>query len=190
LDLTLSTDTLKPKCPFPMTTLRGELMPSQTERLRKRLENTRTFSMRLLEDFNTPEEWARQLHEGGNHAIWFIGHMGTTDNFMISVLSPERSESAGELGDKFGMGSQPSSKVTDYPPVDELLAYMAGRREVFMEILGEMDDAALAEKTPEGSPGFMTDYASVFETAIWHEALHCGQLSMIRRALGNPPIVS
>ena len=89
-------------------------MPSQTERLQKRLENTHTFSMRLLEDFNTPEEWTRQLHEGGNHAIWFIGHMGTTDNFMISVLSPKRSESAGELGDKFGMGSQPSSKSTDH----------------------------------------------------------------------------
>ena len=164
-------------------------MPNQTERLRKRLEQTRAFSCRLLEDFSAPEEWTKQLHEGGNHAIWFVGHMGTVDNFMISILAPEREDSRDEFSQSFGMGSQPSAQITDYPPIEELLAYMSSRREVFLEVLDSLDEESLAKETPEGTPGFMPDYASIFETAVWHEALHSGQLSMIRRALGHSPIV-
>ena len=67
-------------------------MAKQAQRLRQRLERSRGFSARLLEDFSTAEDWTRQLHEGGNHAVWFVGHMGTTDNFMISILDPEQAE--------------------------------------------------------------------------------------------------
>ena len=164
-------------------------MSSQAERLRKRLERTRGFSSRLLEDFSTPEEWTMQLHEGGNHAIWFVGHMGTTDNFMISILSPDRDDSREEFTGAFGMGSQPSTEISDYPPIEELLAYMTSRRDTFLEVLDGLDDEALARGTPEGTPDFMPDFASVFETAVWHEALHSGQLSVIRRALGHSPVV-
>ena len=163
-------------------------MANQAQRLRQRLESTRGFSTRLLEDFSTPEEWTRQLHEGGNHAVWFVGHMGTTDNFMISILDPGLAEEKEGFAGSFGMGSEPSSEITDYPPVEELLSFMTSRREVFLEILDGLDEEALDRETPEGTPGFMPDYASVFETAIWHEALHSGQLSMIRRALGHSPI--
>lgn len=164
-------------------------MSDQAKRLSERLEKARTFSMRLLEDFSTPQEWTRQLHEGGNHAAWFVGHMGTTDNFMISILAPGKAEEREEFTSSFGMGSEPSAEITDYPPVDELLSYMTARRTVLLELLAGLNEEALARETPDGTPGFMPDYASVFETAIWHEALHSGQLSMIRRALGHPPIV-
>ena len=103
-------------------------------------------------------------------------------------LASEQEESREGFSQSFGMGSQPSSQITDYPPVEELLAYMSSRREVFLEVLDGLDEESLARETPEGTPGFMPDYASVFETAVWHEALHSGQLSMIRRALGHQPI--
>ena len=35
----------------------------------------------------------------------------------------------------------------------------------------------------------LPDFAAVFETAIWHEGLHCGQITVARRALGFPPLV-
>ena len=164
-------------------------MANQARRLRQRLERSRGFSARLLEDFSTAEEWTRQLHEGGNHAVWFVGHMGTTDNFMISILDPDRAEEREDYSRSFGMGSEPSAEITDYAPVEELLSFMVSRREVLLEILDGLDEKSLERETPEGTPGFMPDYASVFETAIWHEALHSGQLSMIRRALGHAPIV-
>ena len=63
-------------------------MANQAERLNKRLQSTRDFSMRLLEDFSTAEQWTWQLHEGGNHAAWFVGHMGTTrDTLSRQILA-------------------------------------------------------------------------------------------------------
>jgi hypothetical protein len=162
---------------------------NQRERLKGRLENARKFSLRLLSDFTSPSDWIHQLHEGGNHALWFVGHMGNTDNFMISMLAPDQDNSLENFGDQFGMGSQPSSDFSSYPAVEDLLEYMQQRREVLLTLLAGLEDEQLDESTPEGTPAFMPDVASVFETAIWHEALHSGQLSMIRRALGHPPTV-
>ena len=42
---------------------------------------------------------------------------------------------------------------------------------------------------PPGGPGVLTDVASVFELSSWHEGMHSGQLTMLRRALGHPPNV-
>lgn len=65
---------------------------------------------------------------------------------------------------------------------------MRERREALLGILDELSDEDLGNKTPPGSPDFLPDIGSVFETAIWHEGLHSGQLSMIRRSLGHKPL--
>ena len=162
---------------------------SQQSRLLKQLESARSFSKKLLADFTEPYSWTHQLHEGGNHALWFVGHMGTTDNFMLSLLRPEWSEVNEAYGSLFGLGSQPTSNIDDYPAVEEVLAFMDGRRQRLLQVLEGCGADQLAVQTPEGAPEFMPDFASVFETAIWHEGLHSGQLSLIRRSLGFEPLV-
>ena len=92
-------------------------------------------------------------------------------------------------GSLFGLGSQPTSNIDDYPAVDEVLAFMDGRRQRLLQVLEACGDEQLAVQTPEGAPEFMPDFASVFKTAIWHEGLHSGQLSLIRRSLGFEPLV-
>ena len=71
--------------------------------------------------------------------------------------------------------------------MEEVLAYMRERRAVLLELLADLSDEDLAKPTPEGAPEFLPDIGSVFETAVWHEGLHSGQLSVARRALGFPP---
>ena len=162
---------------------------SQKTRLLKQLQSARSFSSNLLKDFETPKSWIYQLHEGGNHALWFVGHMGTTDNFMLSLLRPDLCHTNEEYAGLFGLGSQPSGNLAEYPTVERVLAFMAERRERLLQALEEMTDEQLAEATPQGAPEFMPDNASVFETAVWHEGLHSGQLSLLRRSLGFDPLV-
>ncbi len=162
---------------------------SQKERLLKQLQAARSFSENLLKDFNTPQAWIHQLHEGGNHALWFVGHMGTTDNFMLSLVRPDLCEDNQEYAALFGLGSQPSADIDDYPPVERVLAFMADRRQKLLQALEEMEQPQLTASTPEGAPEFMPDHASVFETAVWHEGVHSGQLSLLRRSLGFAPTV-
>jgi hypothetical protein len=65
---------------------------------------------------------------------------------------------------------------------------MRGRREVLLSILNTLSDEELGAATPDGAPRFMADFAAVFETAIWHEGMHCGQLTTTRRSLGFTPL--
>ena len=161
---------------------------SQSARLRTQLENVREMSEGFLQSFETPEQWTHQVDPSANHALWFAGHMGIADNYFISTLDPDKAQDAAGYSEIFGMGSQPTSDIEAYPPVDEVLVYMRGRRKVLLEILSGMSDEALAQPTPEGAPDMWPDMASIFEMAIWHEALHAGQVSVARRSLGNHPL--
>src|SRR5690606_4995135 len=114
---------------------------------------------------------------------------GVTDNFFLSIVSPERARDEPSFSEKFGMGSQPTANASDYPPIERVLNYMRDRRQSLLEALAAMSEEDLAQPTPPGSPDFLSNMASVFETPIWHEGLHSGQVSMAHRALGNPPLM-
>ena len=62
------------------------------ERLRRQLASVRQVSERLLADFRTPQEWTFQVHPACNHALWFAGHMATSDNFFLSLIAPEKAK--------------------------------------------------------------------------------------------------
>src|SRR4051812_49150838 len=147
------------------------------ERLLRQLKTTREMSERLLADFKTPEEWTFQAHPACNHALWFAGHMATSDNFFLSLVSPQKSKQLPDFQEKFGMGSQPTNDPAAYPPPQSVVAAMHERRQTLLEALDAMNDDDLMKKTPEGAPEFLPDVASVFELAVWHEGQHRGQLS-------------
>lgn len=159
------------------------------QRLRRQLVQVRQHSERLLADFRTPEQWTFQVHPACNHALWFVGHMATSDNFFLSLIDPTRVVPLPDYQARFGMGSQPTSDPAAYPPPEQVLATMRERRQALLDSLDSLSDDALGRKTPPGAPDFLPDVASVFEVAVWHEGQHAGQLSVVRRALGYPPLV-
>lgn len=160
------------------------------ERLRRQLVQARQMSERLLADFETSQQWTYQIHDDCNHALWFAGHMAHTDNFFLSMID---SSAAVELPTiyqrQFGMGSQPTNVPEDYPSPSDVLEVMRERRATLLEVLDSLDDEDFTKSTPDGAPDFLSDIAAVFEMAIWHEGLHSGQLSSVRRALGHKPIL-
>jgi len=158
------------------------------ERLLRQLKTTREMSERLLADFKTPEQWTFQVHPTCNHALWFAGHMATSDNFFLSLIAPEKKKEMPDFQTKFGMGSQPTNRPAAYPQPESVLATMRERRGALLAALEGMGDEDLAKKTPDGAPDFLPDVGSVFELAIWHEGRHSGQLSVARRALGHEPL--
>lgn len=161
---------------------------SPKQRLQRQLVEMRQRSERLLADFRTPEQWTFQAHPTCNHALWFVGHMATSDNFFLSLVAPDKARQLPDFQARFGMGSQPTSDPAAYPPAESVQDVMRERREVLLSVLDGMNDDDLARKTPDGAPEFLPDVASVFELAVWHEGQHSGQLSIARRALGHKPL--
>lgn len=158
------------------------------QQLYEDLVKTRRFTERLLADFHKPSDWLLQVHPQANHALWVAGHIGQTDNFFLSMVGPELQASEPDYQEKFGTGSEPTSRTEDYPPVGDVLAWMHGRRAALLSILERLAPDNLARPMPAGSPAFLSDYASVFRTANWHECIHAGQITVVRRALGYPPL--
>src|SRR5262249_39091681 len=138
----------------------------------------------------SPKEWTKQVVPGTNHALWFCGHMATADNFFVGMIDPAKKRNLDEWDKLFGMGSQPTSEPDDYPPVAEVLDVMRERRDVLNGLLANMSDDDLAKATSPEMAGFCPDFASIFELAAWHEGLHSGQITVIRRALGHKPVFS
>ncbi len=158
-------------------------------RLKSQLEKVRALTESLLKAFQTPEEWTYQVDATANHALWFVGHISTVDNFFISLLAPNEVRDHDGYRELFGIGSQPVSDPSAYPPVEEVLAYWRERRQTLLKVLDAMSEEDLARSVPDGSPAMWTDFASVLETAIWHETLHAGQVSVARKALGHAPLL-
>jgi hypothetical protein len=156
--------------------------------LRRHLAKVRQISEAYLAAFHTPEQWTLQVHPEANHPLWFAGHIGMVDNFMIGRLSPEKAASVEAYAKLFGMGSRPSASAAEYPPPEEVVAFMRERRQTLLGIFDSLTEDDMARPTPAGTPDFMPDFASVFEAAAWHEALHAGQVSVARRSLGLPPL--
>src|SRR6478672_6984118 len=110
------------------------------ERLLRQLKNTREMSERLLADFKTPQEWTFQVHPSCNHALWFAGHMATSDNFFLSLIAPDKKKEMPDFQAKFGMGSQPTNEPASYPQPESVLTTMRERRGALLTALEGMTD--------------------------------------------------
>jgi len=161
---------------------------SEKSLLLTQLQFSRGFTERLVEVLQTPEDWTRQVHPGSNHPLWIVGHIGTTDNFFLSLLAPDKFVKKDDYAEKFGMGSQPTPNPDDYPAPEEVLAFARDRRQTLLSVVEAMSEEDLDTKSPEGTPAFLGDCRSVLRVAAWHEGMHAGQLAVHRRALGHAPM--
>ncbi|MEW4530439.1 DinB family protein [Maioricimonas sp. JC845] len=159
------------------------------ERLKQALVHARSLTMGMLNEINDPQDWIRRPVPGSNHALWIAGHLGSADNAFIGFMHPNRKIQRDAYAELFGRGSVVRDELSDYPDAQELVAFMQDRRQVLLDILDGCSDEDFTRPTPEGAPPFMFDWGAVFQMTAWHESLHTGQLTVIHRMIGQPPLV-
>lgn len=157
------------------------------ERLKHGLEHSRGFTAKVFAEIGDDENWVRRPTGGANHALWIAGHLGVATNYFIGLIDPTKAQNRKEYGLLFGKGSQPKDSLSEYPSPEEIKGFWSERATAFIDLLDACTDDDLEREIPKG-PGFMPDVASVFQMAVWHEALHSGQLSVIHRLVGQTPI--
>ncbi|QDU37355.1 DinB superfamily protein [Maioricimonas rarisocia] len=159
------------------------------ERLKRALLQARGLTMGMLNEIATPEDWVRRPVPGSNHALWIAGHLGSADNAFIGFMVPEKKVQRDDYSEMFGRGSVVRDSLQDYPDPAQLVEFMKERRRTLYGILDECTEEDFTRPTPDGAPPFMFDWGSVFHMCAWHESLHSGQLTVIHRMLGQPPLV-
>jgi len=159
------------------------------------LRFVRGGTMRMLEGF--PAQKHTFLPEfttgsgGGhvaNHALWFLGHMATTDDWFIQQMgAASELQLSAEWHELFGGGSKPVDDPSKYPPFETLMQAMQTQRERLTKWFASRSEKELAAETNEKWKNYAPTIADFAFFLAWHEGYHAGQLSVVRKQLGLGP---
>jgi hypothetical protein len=156
------------------------------ERIRGARENTK----RLVSDF-APEEWFWHPSEFVTHVAWQIGHLAYAQYchcfcWIRGRRPDDESLMPSHFIAHFEMGSIPVAAAEAYPPIETIQhVFDAVYERALLEIARYSDeelDVPIHPSRPE-----RTKLGGLFWDTE-HEFLHAGQIGLLRRLLGRPPL--
>jgi hypothetical protein len=131
------------------------------------------------------------LHQpfpGANHALWTLGHLATVDQYFLMSLAGRDGALFEKNKPVFFAKSQPSPNAGDYPPLESVRAYYESSRAERRAWMDGLDNARLTAPLPDKWQTFAPDLAGFFLRLVWHDGMHYGQLTVIRKSLKLPPV--
>ena len=151
----------------------------------------RNYTIGLLDQTPTAE-WFRQPPGGVSHVGWQVGHIAFSEYRLAlwrirgeqpqddsTVLARLHAPVRGELGAGRGPGQ--------YPAPAEIRAVLDRVHEQVLRELPGLDEAELDQPVPHPHPFAKTKLLALLWCAH-HEMLHAGQIGLLRRQLGYPPM--
>lgn len=136
-------------------------------------------------------DWFTIPSGGVSHVAWQVGHIAMGEyRVCLERLRPRTPDDERLLSDEFlkafGRESTPGHAFA-YPPAEEILAVFDRVHACVMDEIAKYPDADLDLPPTKPHPLFATRIAGL-RYAPLHEMIHCGQIAMIRRMLGQKPI--
>ncbi|MCP3903057.1 MAG: DinB family protein [Planctomycetes bacterium] len=152
------------------------------------LEQSRTYLLKCVDDMSDTDLLHRPA-ETGNHALWVMGHIAWSDDFFLQQFTKAESGIAPEeWGEKFGMGSSPTSDPDDYPTRLEIMEVMDKTRAALIAWCKTQSDEQLGAEVPAEWKGFARNFGMLMTSVAWHEGIHTGQVLEARRSLDMKPM--
>lgn len=155
------------------------------------IEKSRQYSIRLIDSFDTME-WFRTPIEGGTHLGWQVAHLAVAEYRLALCRLRGHSPRDGDLISeafikKFGKDSVPDPGPAHNPPVNEIKEVFANVHKQAISYLKTMTEAELDQPVLTPHPHFHTRLGCLWWIGQ-HEMLHAGQIGLLRRLLGKPPL--
>lgn len=145
--------------------------------------------LRLMCEDLTEPEFHHQPVPGANSAAWIVGHLAVTARRTAErVGATELPVLTEDFVGRYSQSKKPAEVQSDLGTKEELLSLFTRCTDKLMEALGTLPAESL--DGPALNPGrFANNYGEAILFGSLHFAMHCGQISMIRRSLGKPPQV-
>ncbi len=145
--------------------------------------NTNVAMIKAMIDDITEEE---SLHRGNgdfNHIKWQTGHLAYTADLTLKCLG-EDAELSSEWEELFARGASFKEDRSVYPSMNDIRTKLYSIHQAIFRKLENMIDSDLEANVKLGP-----DYeVTAMDGALFfcaHDAYHCGQMAMIRKALGR-----
>jgi hypothetical protein len=151
----------------------------------------RNYTIGLLNQ--TPmSDWFRLLPGGVSHVGWQVGHLAFAQYRMAlwRIRGHQPQDEALVSQDfvrLFGANSVPDADPAKYPAPVEVRAIFDRVHEQVMTELPRLSEAELDDPVPHPHKFANTKLLALLWCAN-HEMMHAGQIGLLRRQLGNPPM--
>jgi uncharacterized damage-inducible protein DinB len=145
-------------------------------------------ALQTIFDAIPAEYFFHQPFPGANHALWTMGHLATVDQYFLKSLAGRDGAIFDRNRDTFFAKSKPSPNASDYPTLEAVRDYFDTSRAEFRGWIDSLDEEKLASPLPEKWHEFAASHAGMILRLLWHEGMHYGQLTVIRKSLGLPPV--
>ncbi len=150
-----------------------------------------TATQLMVERFTADLQPAEYLHrptEKANCAAWTVGHLALSDRHVLKQLGaplpplPDHFDEA-----RFGR-EEGCPQAGEFGQVTMIVPVFTAHRTRLIEAVRVATEAQLAKPLEKPHPMFSTlgEFISFMSA---HTAMHVGQITIIRRSLGRPPLV-
>lgn len=151
----------------------------------------RDYTAWLLDSI-PPDNWFRAPSEALTHVAWQVGHLAMSEfRLGLSRIRGDRHEDDRLMSPaflaSFGRESVPNLDPATYPSVEEIRAtFDRVHRQLLIELM-DIPDAELDEPLIQPHRICRTKIDSLWWCSR-HEMLHAGQIGLLRRLAGHPPL--
>ena len=159
--------------------------------IRMSMTASKEMSLALINDLKD-EPLAQPTINGGNHAIWILGHLAYMESVMIhQMIKGKDTCTLAHHKEIFDAEGDPSTDPSLYPSFDQLFNdYDTARTETnaYLDSMSEADLQRPALGCPEEWKPHFGTVAQCLDFIAHHPSLHFGQLADIRKSLGRQRI--
>lgn len=172
-------------------TLSDDQLLSGRDQVIQQMSWARQYTLQLIASI--PRElWYVRPTGATTHVAWQVGHLAVSQYGLM--LFRQRGRTAGDLElmpgwlrKQFGRGTQPAETAEGQPESEELLTRLAAIHTQSLEEVAQLSAATLREPIDMPYAAYPIKLGALLFCPI-HEALHAGQIGLLRRLHGLDPV--
>jgi hypothetical protein len=154
--------------------------------------NSLSVSQKLLnrycEDLK-PDEYLHRPCAGGNTPAWIIGHLILSERSALGRAGVTELPPLPEGFEKRFARDEAAPKASEYGDVTQLIPLFNRHRDLLIDTVRGMSAEALAKPLEKPHPLIGSTVGEVLNFMGAHVAMHGGQITIVRRSMGKPPLV-
>jgi uncharacterized damage-inducible protein DinB len=133
------------------------------------------------------QEFHHRPSPNANCAAWTVGHLAMTDRRSLSRLGAPLPELPAGFDKRFSR-DEGCPQAQDFGDVTQIVAVFDEHRNRLIAAVKAATPAQLEQRL-EKPIAMATTVGEALEFVAVHTAMHAGQIVMIRRSLGRPPLM-
>ena len=161
------------------------------ETAKAQISSAREYLMSNLDGLSD-DDWFWMPETKESHIAWQVGHLCMAQYGLTLFRQRGRAEvdtklMSGKFRKKFMKGTTPDPDRETHPQPAEILEVLNRVNDQMLVEIDSFDGPGLDEPMEMPYSGYPTRYGSLL-FAAQHEMLHAGQIGLLRRLMGKPPI--